>query len=71
MTLCLSPSSGITTDLTPELTDQFVAAERRRNCPATATGYALFVVAPEAEHFYHFLLFKHLVYQAVLDIDAA
>mgnify|MGYP000931840239 CR=1 FL=1 len=34
-------------------------------------AYALFVVAPEPEDLHHSLVFKHLVDQTVLNIDAA
>jgi len=46
-------------------------AQRWKNCPATAAGYALFVVTPEPENFYHSFIFEHFVNNTMLDIDAA
>ncbi len=47
------------------------AAQRWKNCPATATGYALFVLAPELENFHYPLVLEHLIHQTMLNIDAA
>jgi len=55
----------------PELCGNFGALQRWKNCPATATGHALLVMAPEPENFYHSLVFEHLVNQTMLNIDAA
>ncbi len=49
----------------------FGTAKRWKNCPATAAGYALFVVAPESEDFHHLLVLQYLVDQAMLNINAA
>lgn len=54
-----------------KLCGNFVAGKRWKNCPATAAGYALFVVAPEPEDLHHSLVLEHLVDQTMLNIDAA
>lgn len=54
-----------------ELCGNFGAAKRLKNCPATAAGYALFIVAPEPENFHHSLVLEHLVDQTMLNINAA
>ena len=54
-----------------ELCGNFGAAKLWENYPATAAGYALFVVAPEPENFHHSLVIEHLADQTTLNIDAA
>ena len=54
-----------------KLCGNFGTAKRWKNCPATAAGYALFVMAPEPENFHHLLVFEYLVDQTMLNIDAA
>ncbi len=54
-----------------KLCGNFAAEKRWKNGPATAAGYALFVVAPEPENFHHSLFIQHLVDQTMLNIDAA
>ena len=54
-----------------ELCGNFGAAKRWKNCPATAAGYALFVVTPEPENFHHSLVLEHLVDQTMLNINTA
>jgi hypothetical protein len=50
---------------------QFWSSKAMENCPETGAGYALFVVTPEPENFYHSFVFEHLVHNTMLNINAA